>query len=212
MRKLCRSRWRRNRALRFDQLNHQPFDDSPDLIELRTAAPLFVFRVFRFLKVLTYSQTPSGQDQCRAPQNDPPIDCQVLQRFELRTTAGPNTLPSVSRASSQSFRNPSSPRPVSGCLKSCSNAFNDNVPVCASIRAAGPMCNGIPSPVAASRKNFILRFLHKQNRDDRCGEGTATFKLPDPLRDFAACRFRGPRLPRRRRPSLGRRPPACLWR
>ena len=73
------------RTLRFDQLDHQAFHDAPDLIELRTAAALFVFRVFRFLEILAqrHARQRPGPEPPRS-HSEPPIDCQVFQRFGLR--------------------------------------------------------------------------------------------------------------------------------
>ena len=61
--------------------------------------------------------------QHRGSRNDPPIDSQLFQRLGLRATAGSKISPKVSRAFSQSFKNPSSPRSVSGCLKSISKTL-----------------------------------------------------------------------------------------
>src|SRR6266446_9998994 len=126
----------------FHKLNDKAFHDSAHLIELKTAAALLVFRILWFLKVTMQNHSRCSDDQRRDSDDDPPIDSQLVQRLGLRAEAGSNTSPSVSRAFSQSFRNPSSPRSVNGCLKSCSNTFEGMVPMCAPMRAAATTCNG----------------------------------------------------------------------
>src|SRR6266576_2607673 len=126
----------------FHKLNDKAFHDSAHLIELKTAAALLVFRILWFLKVTMQNHSRCSDDQRRDSDDDPPIDSQLVQRLGLRAEAGSNTSPNVSRAFSQSFRNPSSPRSVSGCLKSCSNTFEGMVPMCAPMRAAATTCNG----------------------------------------------------------------------
>src|SRR6202035_2175327 len=100
-------------------------------IELGTSAAFFAFGVFRLLKKALQHHSRGDDHQRPGACDEPPIVCPVIQRFEFRAEAGSKTSPSVSRAFSQSFRKPSRPRSVSGCLKSCSNTLYGMVPMCA---------------------------------------------------------------------------------
>src|SRR6266853_5080441 len=134
--------FRRGGSTRFDQLDDQALDNSPDLVQLKSTPAFFIFGIFGFLKMTMEHHRRGGTNQRRSSHQDPPIDCQIPQRFGSRAEAGSNMSPSVSRAFSQSFRNPSRPLSVRGCLKSCSKTLYGMVPMCAPMRAAATTCSG----------------------------------------------------------------------
>ena len=75
------SGYRRGRDGCFDQLDDKAFHNSPDLIELKAAAAFFSFGIFRLPKETLQNHSRGGDDQRRGSDDEPPIDCPVLQRF-----------------------------------------------------------------------------------------------------------------------------------
>src|SRR6202023_1786548 len=126
----------------FGDFEDLAFDDPADLVEIG-AALAFNFRVVDRLAAQPDNDTDGGHDdEAGNRQHFAPIRKKVFQRPPLRAPTGSEISPSVSRAFSQSFRNDSRPRSVSGCLKSISKTLNGMVPICAPIFAASTTCIG----------------------------------------------------------------------
>src|SRR5580704_6263240 len=120
----------------FGNFEDLAFDDAADLVQVG-AALAFNFGSVDGLAPEPDNDTNCGHDDEAGNRKQfAPIRKKVFQRPPLRAPTGSEISPSVSRAFSQSFRNDSRPRSVSGCLKSISKTLNGMVPICAPIFAA----------------------------------------------------------------------------
>src|SRR5437879_4319792 len=105
--------WLRGQRRRFAQLNDLAFNDAPDLIQMGAPLPFDFFRVGGMSAPPVESGARTYGCGRSGPQQNPPIDSCLSQRPRLPAVAAWTMSPSASRAFSQSFKNPSSPRSVS---------------------------------------------------------------------------------------------------
>src|ERR1700721_916788 len=141
----------RGRESIFGNFEDLAFDDAADLVQGGGALAVN-FRVVRRLAPQPDNDANCGHDdEAGNRQQFAPIRKKVFQRPPLRAPMGSEISPSVSRAFSQSFRNDSRPRSVSGCLKSISKTLNGIVPICAPIFAASTTCIGWRRLAASTR-------------------------------------------------------------
>src|ERR1700758_2964712 len=125
----------------FGNFEDLAFDDAADLVQVGAALALDFGIVDRLAPQPDNDANCGHDDGAGHREQFAPIRKKVFQRPPLRAPTGSEISPTVSRAFSQSFRNDSRPRSVSGCLKSISKTLNGIVPICAPIFAASTTCS-----------------------------------------------------------------------